>query len=350
MKTLRTPGPEFDNIEERAGVGSFIHRQLYEKPVLPENVDLKLQTAIVTGSNTGLGLECARQLLDYGLGKLIVAVRNESKGEDARKDLLSGQRDPLPEIEVWHLDLSSYDSVVAFTKRAKALDRLDIVVLNAGLSNQTYTKVAATGHEETIQVNVLSTALLAILLLGIVKAKKHPERPGRLAWVQSDTASWAKFQEKDAVPLLPALDEPKNMDRVDRYFTSKLLAQLFVTELSKRVSPSVAIITMPNPGWVYGTGLGQTQGWSIGDMIVSVPRRLLGRSPSVGARLVTVGAVAIGAEAHGQYVEDGKVQPKAPFVYSKDGEQVAKTLWDEVMVELSFAGVDDILKELKHVA
>ncbi|ETS84694.1 hypothetical protein PFICI_02719 [Pestalotiopsis fici W106-1] len=342
---MSSPAPTFDNVEERAGVRSFLRRQVYEKPTLPENVDLQGQTAIVTGSNTGIGLECARQLLDYGLGKLIIAVRNESKGQKARETLLSGRQEPLPDVEVWNLELSSYDSVMSFAERAKALNRLDIVVLNAGISNQFYSKVASTGHEQTMQVNILSTALLAILLLPIIKAKKHQGHPGRLVFVSSDMASWATLKEKDVVPLLPALDDPKNMD-LGRYATSKLLGQLFVSELSKRVSPSLAIITMPNPGWAYGTGLGKTEGWTIGDTIIAVPRRILGRPPSVAARLVTIGTVAFGAEAHGQYIESGKMQPKAPFVYSKDGERVAKTLWDEIIAELSFAKVGDILKEL----
>lgn len=38
---------------------------------------------------------------------------------------------------------------------------------------------------------------------------------------------------------------------------------------------------------------------------------------------------------------------KAPFVYTKDGESVAKTLWDEIIHELSFARVGDILKKIE---
>lgn len=298
----------FDNVEERAGIRSFLRRQLYEKPKLPKDVILEGQTAIITGSNSGIGLECAKQLLDYGLARLIIAVRNESKGQEARKNLLSGRQEPMPTIEVWKLDLTLYDNVAAFTERAQDLDRLDIVVLNAGISNQFYSKVDSTGHEETIQVNVLSTALLAILLLPIIKAKKRREPPGRLVFVSSDMASWATLKQKDAVPLLAALDDPKNMD-LGRYAVSKLLGQLFVTELSKRVPSSLAIITMPNPGWTYNTGLGKDEGWTIGDTIISVPRRILGRSPDIAARAVTVGTVAFGAEAHGQYIEGGKVQP-----------------------------------------
>jgi NAD(P)-dependent dehydrogenase (short-subunit alcohol dehydrogenase family) len=161
---------------------------------------------------------------------------------------------------VWELDLHSYGSIVTFAERAKALERLDIVILNTAVSKPDYDVIPVTGHKETIQVNLLSIGLLAILLLPILKAKKQLKQPGCLVWVQSDTTSWAKFKERNTIPLLPALNDPKNMDRVNRYFPSKLLAQLFVTELTKRAPSPVTIITMPNPGWVCGTGLGRIPG------------------------------------------------------------------------------------------
>jgi hypothetical protein len=99
----------------------------------PHDVNLDGKTAIVTGSNTGLGLECARQLLDLGLSKLIIAVRDESKGEIARQDLSKNRTLKEGGIEVWRLDCLSYDSVIKFAERAKSLEHLDIVVLNAGV-------------------------------------------------------------------------------------------------------------------------------------------------------------------------------------------------------------------------
>ncbi|KAK7960665.1 hypothetical protein PG988_011879 [Apiospora saccharicola] len=127
---------------------------------------------------------------------------------------------------------------------------------------------------------------------------------------------------------------------VHRQLFEKLILQLFVTELTKRVPATAAVVTMPNPGWM-GT---------VAEKIIAVPNRLLGRTPSAAARVVTTGAVAFGAEAHGQYIEDGKLQPKAPFVYTPEGEKVGKTIWDEVMSELSFANVKEIVRELEKEA
>lgn len=65
--------------------------------------------------------------------------------------------------------MDSYDSVVAFGKRVQELERLDIVLLNAGVKKH-WERNAATGHEITSQVNHLSTALLSLLLLPPLKA------------------------------------------------------------------------------------------------------------------------------------------------------------------------------------
>ncbi|KAK5629538.1 hypothetical protein RRF57_005253 [Xylaria bambusicola] len=170
--------------------------------------DLVGKTAIVTGSSSGIGLECARQLLARGLSKLILAVRDEKKGAIARDDLASGWDLKPGAIEVWHLDYSSYDSITSFADRAKVLETLDIVVLNAGIYRIPRV-ILPTGHEEDIQVNYLSTALLTILLLPILDVKKHPgTKPGRLTVVSSSVAAWSRFKlPQDGRPLLATLDE-----------------------------------------------------------------------------------------------------------------------------------------------
>ncbi|KAJ3529293.1 hypothetical protein NM208_g9829 [Fusarium decemcellulare] len=329
--------------EERASAKAFFKRQLFRKPPYTAlgQVDLAGKTAIVTGSNIGLGLECSRQLLDLGLTKLIIAVRSESKGQQAKKDLLIG-RAASTIIEVWSLDLCSYDSITTFAERTKTLDRLDIVVHNAGIVKANLEINESTGHEECTQVNYLSLALLSILLLPILKEKNTAPDVGRLVLVSSDTAAWAAFKERDSTPLLSAFDKPEYFDAAQRYWASKLLGQLFLKELAERVPSSVAVINAPNPGWCYGTGLNRENG----GLILNIIKRLVGRSSAVGARALVDAAVNHGPESHGHYLEDGKRQPMAPLVYASEGEQLAKKLWKETMAELAFAKVEDIVIRL----
>lgn len=110
----------------------FLYRQLFVTPkaISAKTLNLDGQIGIVAGSNVGLGLECSRQLLGLGLGRLILAVCDETKGHIAKEDLARSA--PLAEIEVWKLDMSSYDSIITFVERCKTLPRLDFAVLNAG--------------------------------------------------------------------------------------------------------------------------------------------------------------------------------------------------------------------------
>ncbi|KAI1458706.1 NAD(P)-binding protein [Annulohypoxylon moriforme] len=349
MATVATDLPFDTPPEERATIRAVLWRQFFVTPPLVRDVDLQGKTAIVTGSNGGLGFECARQLLDLGLSKLILAVRDELKGQKAATKLLSGRQLPDDTIEIWKLDLLSYDLITAFAERTKTLKRLDIAVLNAGVFKQKYEMAQVTpsiSHEETIQLNVLSNTLLAILLLPSLKPRTHAEPPGRLAVVSSDVASWAKFNEKDNRPLLPAFDKPETFQSWDRYCTSKLISQLLIVELAKKVSPSVAIITLPSPGLTYGTNFGRLPGFHPTDWIGDVLKRIFGRPASVGARTLTAGVTKFGLEAHGQFVEDCKLEPLAPFAYTPESAHISKALWDETMAELSFAHPEKLLNEL----
>ncbi len=97
-------------------------------PAPSQDSDLSKQIIIVTGSNTGLGLEASRHLSRLGPYKLIMAVRNPAKGEEARKNILASTGKLGSSIEVWALDMDSYDSVKAFASRASQLPRLDGVL------------------------------------------------------------------------------------------------------------------------------------------------------------------------------------------------------------------------------
>ncbi|KAI0098688.1 retinol dehydrogenase 12 [Nemania sp. FL0031] len=330
--------------EARASGRAFLRRQFVSKPPITsrKDVDLAGKTAIVTGSNSGIGLECCRQLLALGLSKLIVAVRSEAKGDTAKGTLK--REHPSAEIEVWKLDLSANDSILAFVERTKTLSRLDIVVHNAGMVLASQQHNSTTGHDEVIQVNYLATALLTVLLLPVLKSK-NPSGSGRLVIVSSDVASWAQFKEKDSVPLLPAFDKKDSFDAQDRYYTSKLLGQLFLSELAKRVPASYGVIVnLANPGLCHGSGLNRDSNGTIPGFIFGVFKQIIGYSCAVGARQLTDAAVKHSVESHGQYLEEGKVLPMAPLVYTDKGKKIAELLWKETMEEFSFIHLEDIVK------
>ena len=72
------------------------------------------KTAVVTGANSGLGLETARALAGKG-AKVIMTSRNMEKGEAAAEKIR--QEYPQADVEVWQLDLADLDSIQRFAHR-----------------------------------------------------------------------------------------------------------------------------------------------------------------------------------------------------------------------------------------
>ncbi|KAK8016816.1 short-chain dehydrogenase/reductase family protein [Apiospora rasikravindrae] len=346
---MTTPTVTFDiTPEQEASKLQFIRRQFSGAPpaVSRADADLDGQTAIVTGANGGIGLECCRQLLDLGVSNLVLAVRDEHKGEIARETLMAAKSSASQNVEVWRLDYASYESVVTFARRAETVQPpLGIAILNAGVNRGSFALNPETGHEEDVQTNYLSTALLTLLLLRAFKSTNRSApptpAPGRIVVVSSDTAAWANFAEKDQDPLLPALDTASQFRVFDRYATTKLLGQLFVAELARRVPASAAVVNCANPGLCHGSALNRELG-----LPAALLMRLLGRSAAVGARSLVSAATMRGERGHGQYIEDCVIRPMAPFVYSEEAKLVSQRLWKETMAELSFAGVEKIVEDL----
>lgn len=208
--------------------------------------------------------------------------------------------------------MSSYESIVAFTKRCKTLERLDMAVLNAGAFKASFTTNPATKHEEVMQVNHLSTALLTILLIPVLRDLRAPDSstPARIVLVNSETAAWAKFSQRDAAGILDAMDSPTaSYDMAETYYASKLLNQLFFAQLARRVPATAgAVVTMENPGLCHGSELHRDIS-GVKATIATRMKRLIGRTLEQGAWTLTDAAVMHGEEVHGQYLGDCVIKP-----------------------------------------
>ena len=143
-------------------VGSFFYSQIIRSLPYPTQ-KFTGQTILVTGANAGLGLEAARHFVRLNAAKVILAVRNLEKGEAAKQSILKSTKQPADVIEVWALDLSIYQSIKDFAKRAQTLERLDVLVENAGIVTYKWTMMQ--DNESTITTNVVSPMMHAILLL-----------------------------------------------------------------------------------------------------------------------------------------------------------------------------------------
>ena len=193
--------------------GQYLYSQMIFHPPYPTK-KYTGETIIVTGSNVGLGLEAARHFVRLDAKKVILAVRNLDKGEGAKKSIEESEK-RAGVVEVWHLDLASYGSVKDFAKRAKSLERLDVLVENAGIV--TFNWSTMEDNESMITTNVISPILHAILMLPKLRetAVKFNTVP-RLTFTTSFVHWLTKFLEQKEEKLFEALAEEKKANMGDR--------------------------------------------------------------------------------------------------------------------------------------
>jgi hypothetical protein len=217
------------------------------------------RTVIITGSNSGLGAITARELARNG-AKIVMAVRNTSKGEAAAREI-PGQ------VEVRRLDLQDLSSVRQF---ADGIGTADILINNAGVMAVPYAETVD-GFESQIGTNHLGHFALTNLLLPkltdrVVAVSSMAHWPGRISL---DDLNWKTRRYR---PWLA-------------YSQSKLANLLFTSELQRRLdaagSPLRAVAA--HPGYSH-TNLQGATGHQLSDTLMSLATRVFATDADFGAR------------------------------------------------------------------
>lgn len=296
---------------------SGLYGLLFTKLTLPSPSTIQGKTILITGANTGLGKEAARHALSLGAGTIIMGVRTQSKGKEAKADIEASTCSTKNKVLVWPLDLESFASVQTFAARAHKYvvtdgGRLDIAIMNAGIASVEYA-VTRDGWERGIQVNVLSTALLSLQLLPLLLQTKErdPSAQPHLAILTSDIHKSIKFPERYAEHILSVLNEEQQWKKsqatggsTERYGVTKLMDIFITMELAKLV-----------PRDAYGEPLvvvnGVTPGFCKSDLltrekapwILKLVQALVARTVEEGSKTL-LHAVAQGSETHGKWLEN----------------------------------------------
>ncbi|GJN83912.1 hypothetical protein PLIIFM63780_007463 [Purpureocillium lilacinum] len=321
-------------------------RTTIELPTAEAYPDVHGKCALVTGANTGLGFESAAQLLSLGLSRLVMAVRSLEKGEVAASKLRAAN--PSATIDVWQLDMESYESIQSFVHKCESLPRIDVAILNAGISPMHFATVPATGHERTMQVNHMSTVLLALLLLPVLKGKSSGAPP-RLTVVNSVMAHLCSFPNRDERPLLASFDDTSvtPLNSSERYGVSKLLCQLALVRLADMVDPEAITINMVDPGLTKGTGLSR-DATGIVRLLAGAFLSICGRPVARGAATYVDAALRHGTESHGCFLMNCEVAGLARWYYN-GGKELSEQVWTETMDELRFAGVEQAIASVQRL-
>lgn len=125
------------------------------------------KTIIVTGGNSGLGLQAVKAFAEKG-ALVILACRNAAKGDVARLQVVKNYPQAL--IKVMELDLADLTSVRQFAaKFNKEFTQLNILLNNAGIMMTPY-QLTKDGIESQQGVNHFGHFALTGLLLPKLKA------------------------------------------------------------------------------------------------------------------------------------------------------------------------------------
>src|SRR5580700_3083549 len=149
---------------------------------------MSAQVCVVTGATSGIGKATAAALAGRS-AQVVLVGRDRGRGEAAAAELAAAGG-PAPRLEV--ADLASMGQVRALADRLGALERIDVLVNNAGLlAGQR--RVTADGFEEVFAVNHLAPFLLTSLLLGTLTAAA----PARVITVTSGAHAAARLDLDD---------------------------------------------------------------------------------------------------------------------------------------------------------
>ena len=329
-----------------SGFFDFVARQATRIPPAPV-VDLSGKNVIVTGSNTGLGYESALGLAKLKPARLICACRNVEKGEKAVQKIKNDAAvSTETSVEMWQLDLGDFSSVKAFAEKVnKELGRLDIVIENAGLTTMKYS-TTKDGWEVVTQVNVISTFLLAILLIPLLRKTAFlyspDEKPPRLAIVSSDSQHWSYFKARDSPNIFEALNDPANWDGPARYSTSKLMEVFLARELAERVNsttPQIGICTV-NPGMCRSDLANELTANIIIKAIFTVVTAIFARTTAQGGGVLNHAALCDLDLNKGEYLSECQIAATAKLVTGPDGKKIQEKLWDELMAIFDGLGAE----------
>ncbi|MBT2679433.1 SDR family oxidoreductase [Bacillus sp. ISL-35] len=284
--------------------------------MLLENLTGK--TAIITGANSGIGFEAAKDFSAKG-AFVILAVRNMEKGKAAVEAILQGN--PQAKIKLMKLDLADLQSVRGFTKDfVEEYDSLDLLINNAGVMIPPYGKTKD-GFELQFGSNHLGHFALTGLLLPFLKTT-----PG------SRVVTLSSIAHRGAKIDFDNLDGSKGYKAMKFYGQSKLANLLFAKELDNRFKQHglECISVACHPGIsntnLFHLGKGQTPALRKGMVKFFTQPAEKGAMPTIFAATEEClqGGEYIGPDGRGNRKGNPAIEVPAAGVYNKE---IMKKLW-----------------------
>jgi NAD(P)-dependent dehydrogenase (short-subunit alcohol dehydrogenase family) len=206
-----------------------------------EGIDLTGRNALITGANTGIGMETARVLALRG-AHVTMACRNIEKAEQARRSIVNSAAGRIDEsqLDLLELDLNSLGKTRAAAQEIKNRGLpLHLLVNNAGIMIPMERRTED-GFEAHLGINHLAHFLFTNLLLEALRSTGR----ARVVMVSSLALSGATL-----TPALYDLNwEQRKFRGFASYGDSKLMNLMFARELHRRYSKDGIVANALHPG------------------------------------------------------------------------------------------------------
>ncbi|KAI0154694.1 short-chain dehydrogenase/reductase [Xylariaceae sp. FL1272] len=283
-------------------------------PANPTHLSFKGLTVLVTGANTGMGFQAALKYAQLGASTLVMAVQTAAKGEAAKAEIVSRLPKPVSiTIIIKTVDLSSLSSVKTFADEVNAtMPELHVAQFCAGVMMPSFT-VGTEGFETAFQINVLSTALMAILLPNKVQqAASLSSCNGYTPHITFFNSVATQDILGEWIPecqtLVERINDRSRLDHVSQYYLVKLTARYFVEGLAIQCRRDNIIVNCSCPAMCRGTNLHR-----------DYPCRSI------------VGAAGLGRESNGKLWLNDELRNYAGFMATERSARLGQQTYEEIV-------------------
>ncbi len=290
----------------------FTRRSTAEE--VTEGLDLTGKTALVTGCNSGLGLETMRVLALRG-AHVIGAARTEEKAKEATQGM-KGKVTPVA------CELSDFESVVACADAVTALDTpIDMLICNAGIM-----ALPTLEQKYGLELQFVTNHLGHFLLVNKLLPKVIDADAGRIVMLSSS----AHMQAPKEGIQFDNLSGEDGYSAWRAYGQSKLANALFALDLSERLKDTTVTANSLHPG-VIATNLGRNMSGlfsvAIGVLLFPTMRSI----PQGAATQCYVATSPDLAGVSGYYFADSNVKTPSKHARNKDMARKLTEVSEEIV-------------------
>lgn len=284
-----------------------------------------VNTALVTGSTSGLGFEVAAQLAERGIQEVIISGRTKEKAEIARNALVERTgKEVFAPLEIDNDDLANVEA--ASDSLLKRGGSIDLMILNAGIAAPSKLSMSSDGFERTISSSLLGHHVLTMRLLehGLISQNATIVIAGSEAAMGSvplftpiDLHAMADSHFagtlQHAIHAQIRMESPASYKPGPVYATAKVFVAQWAAELSQHLPDGIRVMAV-SPGSTPSTDVVRNANFVMRYLMVPIIRLLPGMSHTVAAGAKRyIDASERGKEANGRFFASAPKKMTGPL-------------------------------------